>query len=109
MTETDHSVVGWRAWYVDGQVFSSAQTEWCDLPEDGVAIVLLYYRDGGRRIMQATWYFRWEGPQGIVYGQEEIAPPDPAYYAGACVIRGRWTSDENFKAIEDAAMASTWP
>jgi hypothetical protein len=39
----DGSIRGWRIWYDDGRSFSSKDTEWENLPKDGVTHFCLYF------------------------------------------------------------------
>jgi hypothetical protein len=103
-------VVGWRAWYSDGKVFSSKTTRWHVLPADGVLIIILYYADARRRIMQgADYYFIASGVADAIYG-ESGEPPEAivARYPDAIVKRGRWTDDATYAAVLEVAMASSW-
>jgi hypothetical protein len=98
-------VIGWRAWYPGGQVFSSIDTRFEDLPSDGVQVIMLYHADGTRRVMQGNdYYWRVRSDFGLIYGHANEF--DPARYPHATVIRGKWTSDEDLAVIEREAMGA---
>lgn len=101
------NVIGWKAWYVDGQWFTSRETKWEDLPDDGVAVVMLYFEDGTRRIVEDDWYFKVEVDGKTLYGQDGWAGSRELIqqrYPGASVKRGKWTADEIFFPIEKQAL-----
>lgn len=109
-----HRVVGWRVWYADGSVFSSTDTEWRDLPDDGVQVVVLYYRgiapDGHplrRIIMGADQYWSdGESYDGVNDPPEKIV----ARYPGALVKAGKTVPDHLFHGIKTRALsAREWP
>lgn len=101
-------VVGWRIWYDDGQVYDSLTATWASLPDDGVLVVMLYRRDGSRRVMSGNDYY-WTAyhPQGVIYGHADN-PPDPTRYTGALIKRGRFAPDHIMQDVEAQASASSW-
>jgi hypothetical protein len=109
---SEKQVVGWRIWYADGKCYSSAETDWAVLPDDGALIVMVYFSDDTKRIMSGgDYYWKWVTDDGeIAYGRSDAErPPDPARYPGVVAIRGKWASDVRFSAAEEAAHRSTWP
>jgi hypothetical protein len=36
-------IVGWKAWYDDGRVFSSSKDKWQDLPSVGLTVLKKFY------------------------------------------------------------------
>lgn len=102
-------VLGWRVWYDDGTVFDSRRHRWVDLPEDGVLVRMIYYRDG-RQIQQGMDYY-YEAPHGSgepILGTARATDDLARRYPGAVIKRGRWAPDAYYRRIVDAAMASTW-
>lgn len=99
--DPDKQVVRVRVLYADR---AYQDPDWAELPGDGVLIVVLYYADGTRRIMQATdWYFRAPGPADWIYGHTDN-PADIDRYEGAVRLRGRWTDDATYAAVERDAL-----
>lgn len=47
-------LVGWKIWYSDGSTFSSAQGKWEDAPIDDIQILMRYYDNGKREIVQGV-------------------------------------------------------
>jgi len=96
-------VISWRAWYDGGRVFTSEDTQWEDLPEDGVQAVMLCEQGTykGRHLAQILMardtYFK----AGDIYGCNDL-PPDVVRqrYPGAQVKLGRWTTVDDIHRIE---------
>ena len=101
-------VIGWRIWYDDGHVADSLMDTWANLPDDGVLVIMLYRRDGSRRVMSGNDYY-WTSvhPAGVVYGQSDTAP-DLKRYPQCIVKRGRFAPDHIIQAAEADAADSTW-
>jgi len=100
-------VIGWRCWYDSGSVYDSTGTSWSELPNDGVLVVMLYRRDGTRRVMSGNdYYWTSQHKEGVVYGQSNEYP-DPARYPGALVKRGRMAPDHVMQQADADAMSST--
>ena len=115
-------VLGWRAWYDTGKVYSSKETAWEDLPGDGVLAVRLYFDqqapDGtplARVMLGGTgdYYFCAPGPQGPVYGCNNDQPEETGQrYPGASLKRGKWTDEatmfEQVNSVEYGLTAAVW-
>lgn len=104
-------VSGWAAWYADGSVYNGdVNTDWSKLPATGIQVVMVYYADGTRRIMQGFDYlFYAPTAQGPIYGGNNTDPASIiAVYPGAQVITGTWVNDAFYSMISNQAMASTW-
>ncbi len=112
-------VMGWRAWYADGAVYSSLDMDWDALPDDGVISVVLYFDEPTpagsplRRIMEGhDFYFKAAGPGGPIYGEtHNQRQPDPMAdiarrYPGASIKRGMWTDEDTMRRIQNQAMAA---
>lgn len=90
-----------RVWYADGSIEDG--TLWAALPPDGVQAVRLDYADGTARVMEgADWYFTADGHADRIYGHADEQPQDGRYH-GLMVLRGAWTDDATFAAIQRAA------
>jgi hypothetical protein len=100
-------VIGWRAWFDDNAVFEG--TEGFDsLPEDGVLVIMLYHKDGTKRILIGSdYYFSAKHSEGWIYGNERY-PPDSTRYTDLCILRGRWVPDHVMARINYEANASVW-
>lgn len=100
-------VIGWRCWYNsvrDGgcettTVYQSVEHTWNDLPPVGFQVMMIYYDNGHRRIVQGTdFYWRCTTrPDGICHGQK-----DP----GGDRRLGLTISDEEFNRIHAEAWAA---
>jgi len=113
-------IIAWRAWAIDIPeqrrivIYSSDNVAWDMLPKDGILAIVLYEEekrpDGlpKRRIMTGTdYYFRAVGREGQdIYGtdndaRERDVPADIAgRYIGSQVLRGVWTDDVTFAAVQ---------
>lgn len=110
------AVIGWRAWYAGGRTFSSDETDWTDLPDDGVLGAMVYYADrspGGvpyRRIVSGgDWYHLVDGEPACTATHDEwgewVDPPDAP---DAELKRGRGVHDEEFEAVHAEMLESRW-
>jgi hypothetical protein len=105
-------MIRWRAWYRGGGVFDSEETEWADLPDDGLLIVAILFNEysrGGeryRRIMMGSdwcWLCELEGRWTLCEGnetKEEILER----YPDAVLKRGAWTSDEELDRVRTESL-----
>lgn len=92
-------VVKVRVWYPDA-VYDNP--DWSELPELGLQVVMLYFADGTRRIMQGDdYFFRC----GDTYGHTSNRA-DLEKYPGAAVVRGMWLPDDIYYGIVDEAMGN---
>ena len=110
------AIRGWRAWYVDA-VYSSAETRWEDLPDDGLQIVKIYeaedYLPGfpyTRQLTGKDWYYI--APDGSIEGKASEGwdgwVPKPC--CASHIKRGTAVSDATFAQLnEQARVADTWP
>lgn len=109
------TIIGWRAWYVGGGVFDSSTTLWEDLPDDGLAVVMLYMDEVNpsngkhlKRIMQGDdHYFN----VGDVYAHSSFTTPQEIIerYPGASIKKGMWMADQEMHDITVLAFAETDP
>jgi len=103
-------VIGWRAWYADGSKYDSASTNWRGLPEDGVIVVVLYFDDKTRRIMDgSSWYFQAKHESGeFIYGENDDSPEEnrKRYGESISLKRGQWTTEEVMYGSQKEAMAT---
>lgn len=101
-------VIGWRAWYADGSKYDSVTIEWEDLPNDGVIVVVLYFDNKTRRIMDgSSWYFRARHESGdFIYGENDGSPEENKKRYGESILlkRGKWTTEKIMYALQKEAM-----
>lgn len=100
-------VRGWRAWYADGSEFSSETHNILQLPTTGLQIIMLYFRDGTRRIIESSDRVFWQdnGSDDGIFGQTDDPASDiTARYPGAHIIEGSQIDDTSFRSFEAAAM-----
>lgn len=112
-------VIGWRAWYADGSKYDSETTEWRDLPDDGVLIIVLYFDDKRpdgkplRRINSGVdWYFKATGLKGSIYGLNNDTPEEnkKRYGEDISLKQGKWTDEPiMYQAEKEAMEAVDWP
>jgi hypothetical protein len=102
-------IIGWKAWYEDAE-FSSDDTEWGQLPDDGIVIVY-HFKSDGRRLELAgdDSYFFAPTKSGDVWGSNrETEKQVQERYPGAIVKRGKWVPLEVFHKIQARAAADSW-
>lgn len=101
-------VIGWRVWYGDDSKYDSKNTRWEDLPDDGVVVVMLYFDNKTRRIMDGSdWYFRAKHKSGdFIYGENSDSPEEnrKRYGKGISLKRGQWTTEKIMYALQEEAM-----
>lgn len=112
-------VIGWRAWYADGSKYDSKTTNWRDLPDDGVLIIVLYFDDKRpdgkplRRINSGVdWYFKARGLKGSIYGLNNDTSEENKKRYGEDVLlkQGKWTDESiMYQAEKEATEAVDWP
>lgn len=90
----------WRAFYDDDRVFNSEDTEWKDLPYDGVQLVTVYLPQGERHISGQDYYFK---AGDVIGGNSDPPSTTRKRYPGVSIKRGRWTSDERMAEIKRRA------
>ena len=103
-------VIGWRAWYADGSKYDSASTRWEGLPDDGVIVVMLYFDNKTRRIMDGSdWYFRAKHESGdFIYGENNDSPEEnqKRYGESISLKRGKYTTEKIMYASQKEAMGT---
>ncbi len=99
-------VIGWSVWYEDS-FYTSHDTRWGDLPDDGVQVMYLYKSDGRRLHCSGDSSYFHVPPD--VWGSNRDEPNEVRKrYPGAIVKRGKWTSLEKLQAIEKKAVDYQW-
>jgi hypothetical protein len=93
-------LLGWRAFYDGGRVFDSRETEWKDMPYDGVQVIVAYLERGERIISGHDYYFKLGN---LIGGNSDSLSTIRKRYPGASVKRGRWVSDEDHNRFEQEA------
>jgi len=108
--EHDHTTVGWRAWFDNGDVYCSRDTDWKDIPDDGVQYVMDYdaelSSDGNYRGILSGYDYYWITPESgfEVFGGHEH-PGDR--YPGAIIKRGKWMPSVKFEDLRRKVVEST--
>ena len=101
-------VIGWRAWYADDSKYNSKDTKWNDLPDDGVIVIVLYFDNKTRRIMDGSdWYFRARHKSGdFIYGENNDSPEEnkKRYGENISLKRAKWTTEKIMYASQKEAM-----
>jgi hypothetical protein len=114
------AIIGWKAWFVSvpqGQDilrFSSTDTTYDDLPDDGCLGFVVYYDrakpDGNPRrlILKSEDYYFMVGDTPC--GNCDSLKENKDRYTTGRIIRGMWTSDGNMEQADDQMCeAVTWP
>jgi len=101
-------VIGWRAWYADGSKYDSASIVWEDLPGDGVLVIMLYFDNKTRRIMDgSSCYFRARHESGeFIYGENDDSLEENRKRYGESILlkRGKWTTEKFMRDCQKEAM-----
>lgn len=102
--------LGWRCWYEDDAIYTSAERTWESLPDDGIVVKIIYYSNGGRQAQQADWYYEAPHEHGTVRGTctDGKREETEKRYPGAIFKRGKWVPDEYFREVCDVAVVSEW-
>ena len=97
-------VIACKAFYADGNVYTSKDYKWGDIPDDGVVALLLFQSDTDRfnrpiRVVRhgSDWYFS-DGNQ--LFGSNS----DPDYinqrrYEGCSFKRGKWIGLDKYNQL----------
>lgn len=97
-------VIGWKAYYADGNVYNSKDSKWGDIPDDGLVALLLFQSDVDRfgrpiRVIRngSDWYFS-DGDQ--LFGSNS----DPDYinqyrYPQCQFKRGKWVPLDKYNEL----------
>lgn len=98
-------VIGHRVWYSDGAVLTDP---WEELPDDGILIKMLYFKDGTKEIQHGLDFY-YEAPHpsgGIIRGAGMKEDQIVDRYPGAIIKRGIWSPNEFYHKAVEEAMAS---
>lgn len=94
------------AWYVGGSTFEGGRDEWGALPDDGVLAVKVCFNDGTARVCSGNdWYGLLQTSSDsftIIHNNNE---DNEKRYPNAVFKRGKWTSEEEMQAVNDALSA----
>ena len=108
-------VEAWRVYYTDSREYSSAETDWAELPDDGVLLLRLYYdafSRGGVRYTKSLsgddYYFHVPGTD--LYGCNNDPPAEiRERYPGAVVKRGKWTTHAEMRRVQQRSKEASCP
>lgn len=97
-------MAGQVLWYADGRAYSTKDTPFAEMPEDGVLVRIIYFEEkngAGLRHRELQrgydWYFTT--PEGICGGNNDSAEEITRRYPGAVLKRGIWAATEEFARI----------
>ena len=101
-------IIGWKIWYTDDRIFSSLDTKWEELPDDGVLFLVLYrdktYMDNGveKRYRTRLHAYDWYGSDGdqMFMGNNDTLERNKKRYPELIFKEGMWVSDDEFQKIE---------
>lgn len=103
--DPSRKVAAVRVYYEDGPRQLTPDADWAELPADGVQIVIVQFADGTKRLIGGyDWFFRARGPADWIFGASN-PEPDPTRYRDLVRLRGRWTDDATYAALEADALA----
>jgi len=115
MNNTDSYTISWRCWYNNLQSeiveYTSLNSTLDNLPEDGFQAMRLWFADGNSKVISGNdYYFFYEHPTGIIYGQTNDTPETiNSRYPGALIKKGRYTTESIINTINNTMMNSTNP
>lgn len=115
MNSTDAYVISWRCWYnnLDNQVteYTSINTTLENLPSDGFQGMKLFFADGTSKFINGSdYYFFYEHPSGIIFGQTNDSPQIiDSKYPGAVVKYGKYTTEGIMQNITNLMISATNP
>ena len=100
-------IIGWKIWYNDDSVYSSASNRWEDLPEEGVLIVQVYYEDEPNLLLQGTdFYYETDEPSYESGMNEDLIY---AAYPSAKIKKGGWIHPKvRYREILLGAIDEKW-
>lgn len=111
-------VIGWRAWFDDGNVYDSTEHEWAELPDDGLLGVVLFEStrapDGQRTrqiISSYDTYFeatdRLTGARFYGGNNDPVETVEARYLDTVCK-RGRWASTPTIHRVVAELAEARW-
>lgn len=100
---------GWKAWYADGNIYSSSEISWKELPESGMLGVVVFLNPPYREIVSGgDWYYLDDDSHPSCTDTHEEwgewvskpdAPPDE-------IKQGEGVADEQWSKIQTEMMES---
>ena len=117
-------ILGWAAW-VDTpervEIYSSKETDWSALPDDGIIFIMLYKDEGDGQESNISYPayreslagndFYWKAPHhaGTIYGSgNDPLAEIKRRYPGASIKRGKWVPHQFFEKIRREAIKYLW-
>ena len=118
-------ILGWAAWVdtkTGTEIYSSKETEWADLPDDGIIFIMLYKDEGDGQVENLTRYTHRENMSGVdhyfmaphssgmpIYGSNNDSITSiKKRYPGAIIKKGKWIPHELFQQIRMDAIKHGW-
>jgi len=99
-------LVGWKAWYTDGSVYTSDLYNWIDIPQRKFAFVKRFWQ-----AKDEVGYDTEEPVYGEILACDDIYILDDDYrdncYLPQYIKVGEWMRDADFHPLFDAAKADS--
>lgn len=93
-------IAHWRAYYENGAIYTDKADRITDLPLDGILGLVVFTADGRKFRITGGDYFYIDSARDK-FGMDKLDATQMALkYAGAFMIRGRWTDDATMKEVE---------
>lgn len=99
-SERNMAIIGWRAYFVSGAIYTSKSNAITDIPNDGMLGLVTFHSDGTKRRITGGDYYYLDfaaNKQGMDRGDIGIVA---LKYPGSILIRGMWTDEETQRACE---------
>lgn len=100
-------IIGWKIWYTEGRKYSSLETEWKDLPDDGVLFLVTYKEEyEPNKRYRCKWHaMDWYGfdDDQLFVANNDTLQDNQNRYPTVNFKRGIWVSDEEYKEVEKEA------
>lgn len=94
----------WEVWYDGGQHCTGSSTEWTDLPDEGVLIVVEYTTDGKRNVHHGRDYYLLRGSTVMSFDSRSLHGQLKEGIPRGAIKFGRWVTDEAWKAAWNQAF-----
>ena len=115
MNSTDSYVISWKCWYNNLEeqitVYNSTNTTLENLPSDGFQGMKLWFSDGTSKLISGNdYYFFYEHPSGIIFGQTDDSEQSIlSRYPDAVIKRGKYTTEGIMNTISNSMVNASNP